>query len=529
MAQSNLDFFNDHFQKCENHDTWTDHVSYRYVRILKKFNSEPFGNIFLNTIKDWIEPIIKEDENKLIEKEYNYNLNKRFLLRFYLPIDAMTVKKNVNDKSPQIKNIIIMVNGLDEFGDRFLKQYDHLGAFFAEQNIASVLLSTPFHLHRSVKEIETITTLNPDSTPSNDVKISERIVKPSKYIMENSSNIFLHYQQTINDLEKLVHKIKGRNYLNNQGDMNDSPYSSDADELFYSNLFNDETKVSLLGYSLGGLTSLGAFLTKNELYDNLILFNAPGDLSKAQPRQININKETWAKRCYELQSSLLQTKLRKQANLLGFEASVENFIRLYAGKIHPSSEMNDIIKARKLDIMQIISGNDKVVDKEPWDKYFTEPNGELTNVIISQYIFPNVGHNLMEESSGSELMPKLAQLITDQILTGGLTHFQEKDIKDDLKDILSLTDKYKEYKLNSENAEKNNSDLTIEEFEEKHFNALINDIIQKHRELKKTDGTPKFTEEDIYTKVKTFQKLYILSKYYNPQFNSFLYEILKNK
>src|SRR6185312_1458022 len=75
-----------------------------------------------------------------IPQNLQNEIKKDFHLRCYLPKDRIAT---VGGK---IKKVVIMINGMNELDHFHL--YDQLGEFFANNNMAAILLPTPLHLNR---------------------------------------------------------------------------------------------------------------------------------------------------------------------------------------------------------------------------------------------------------------------------------------------------------------------------------------------------------------------------------------------
>lgn len=477
MNYNDISFFESNVDKIRFYNTCTDYIGYRYFRILKTFKS--------NNQSQWKGELFQNNER------INYTtLLDKFPLRFYLPVDSLAMKCKENtlkDASgdtddPRIKHLVIMINGLDEHEELFLKQYDFLGASFAENNIASVLLSTPFHLHRTVK-------YHVKSDKVNNI-YKARIYKPSKVILDNWENMFHLYDTTFHDILELVKKIKN----------SDTADPLDSDYNFYKTHFSSETRISLLGYSLGGLFSLGVFLQYSDDLDKLILFNTPGNLMDASTRRIGIPQDTWEKIINELADTAPRTEALQD---LGKDLNyITHFLNLMKG--FPDATMNREIDDTKNRMLQIMCGGDNVIDLEPWSRYFDKKENNLTHKKISQHIFSGVGHNPILETRGSEIMPNISRIVIDHILNDENTsHWQENEIEDAIIKLLRGTETYEKLKQDLDNPAFHKT------FKVEQLKKLLED---------------EFKDDD--TRKKRFLKFYYLSKMYFPKF----YDLIeKNK
>jgi len=490
MNYNDISFFKSNVDKTNLYNTCTDHIGYHYVRILKTFESRSRSN--------WNGKIFLDKDNV-----NDQSLLKKFPLRFYLPVDSLAQKSKENAREgakgdfedPRIKHLVIMINGLDEYEEYYLKQYDFLGASFAEKNIASVLLSTPFHLHRTVKycpksDLDCIKSENTEKG---------KIYKPSDVILDDWQNIFHMYDATYNDIQSIVRKIRNCNEAK----------TTDSDFSFYKTHFSPDTKISLLGYSLGGLISFGFFLQNSIEIDKLILFNTPGSLEDASTRFIHISSEKWISAINYLkkkEDELIELLGNKKLSIRkrNKDVYIRHFLRLMTHTSYGTIETK--IDATKEKILQIMCGGDKVIDMKPWSLYFDEDskNSKLVHKKISQHIFSGVGHNPILETRGSELMPNISRIMTDHILNDeNTTHWQEKEIEDAIMGLIRGTETYNELK----------NDLNDPGFHKTFTVKKLNYLLQKE-----------FTDD--ITKQKRFLKFYYLSKMYFPKF----YDLIeKNK
>ncbi len=383
------------------YNTCTNNSGHHYIRILKAFKSPE--------IKD-----LSEDEKKFID----HPLIKEFCLRFYIPKEPLSLKnesshyggtamKQKNNSDPKIKHVVIMVNGLNEVLTDHFKFYDFLGARFAEKNIASVLLSTPYHLHR-VKQ------------NTNKEKDSFRIKTPDT-IFSSPIDYFIHYKITQSEIIALAKKIKQIG--------ESDPY----DLMFYENHFAEDVKVSLLGYSLGGLITLGTLLqiTSNKkdgnetLIDSCILYNSAPKLGSATTSDIGIEKTEWDNLWKQFGDLMLDSKIDTN-NPSNNEIS-SFFKDLYIG-IRNSNPRHSLTKKLIHDnskkLLLIMSGADDIIDTKAWDDYLAYQEGDRQQTIINEFIFAGTGHSPMIEAQGAEILPRIVEVMTDHILKNQQSHWQ---------------------------------------------------------------------------------------------------------
>lgn len=277
----------------------------------------------------------------------------------------------------------------------------------------------------------------------------------------------------------------------------------DDDLSFYKTHFSPKTKITVLGYSLGGLMAFGSFLINNDKIDKLILFNTPGSLQDASTRTIGVSTKKWEKVFERFSDN--DGELRKILREKGHDEDyVNNFIDLMIHR--KNGNIKKAIDLSKQRILQIMCGGDKVIDMKPWGLYFDQETEDkrLIHKKISQHIFSGVGHYPILESRGSEIMPNISRIMIDHILNDESTsHWQENEIEEALMTLIRSTKSYESLKRDLDDPDFNKT-FTSDQLKKLLINEFKNDITSKER----------------------FLKFYYLSKMYFPKF----YDLIeKNK
>jgi len=325
-------------------DTIFDYAGTHHCRVLKLFqspNPHEAGSL----------------GNKLITPEYN----RRFHLRFYLPKPALT------SRQPEIREIMIMFNGLNEI-ERF-DLYDVLGQHFAEQGIAAVLLPTPFHLNRFP--------LQKDN--------HARHPLPHKMMFRNPMLLFHNYKQSMMDSDLLIKKL-----------CNTDP--DDKDFQFYRSLFTPNPRISILGFSLGGLRALSSFLHAPEKYHTCIIFNSGVQLRLLDTSFLKIEKEEW-----EEFNGKLEDQEEKNLSELGKDPYWQHFSQVYLGNAHTNYIKNLAKFSPRL--LFILSGGDQIVHPDHLKNIEKEGHG-LTSLKIA-----GVGHIPTTDPKWTYWMDRVAEFI----------------------------------------------------------------------------------------------------------------------
>ena len=182
------------------------------------------------------------------EKEASEDIHdyRRFHVRMYLPEEIY------KDKAKKASKCFILFNGLDENISFYL--YDQIGKGLAKTGYAAVLLPLPNHLNRNL------------GFRSGDLKKMEQ---PSKAFISEPEKIFQAFKQVISEADTLIDQIQQNSQF---------PTTDECCSL-YSHFFQKDTKISILGYSLGGLVALSYFLLKKERLSSCIMLNSGAKLS----------------------------------------------------------------------------------------------------------------------------------------------------------------------------------------------------------------------------------------------------------
>lgn len=211
---------------------------------------------------------------------------KSFDLSFYVPLNVMSVGDE------KIQEVVIMFNGLNEIANRHYAHYDRLGASLALNGIGAVLYTTPFHLNRTPYLERKFRKLYeerggsqkwPDS-PGADVMM--RV--PHRGVLRNQESLFHSFQQLATEVLDFasylrVRSIKG--FITMDKD----------DEIFYEELFDRKNvRVSLLGYSLGGLQALYTYLKDPGLFGRCILVNSGASVDNLRTKPVGITDGEWS-------------------------------------------------------------------------------------------------------------------------------------------------------------------------------------------------------------------------------------------
>lgn len=180
------------------------------------------------------------------ERDPSLSSYKRFHLRFYIPLNVF------QDKYKRIKKCFIIFNGLDEIDHYTL--YDQLGKGLCKNGYGAILLPLPDHLNR-----------NSEYRFNDELKR----MRPSEAFIKEPKKIYDVYSQFIDEVRILLnHLTDSCGFVGHNGCCQ-----------FYKQFFDQNVTISLLGYSLGGLSALSNFLVQKFNFNSCILLNSGAQLN----------------------------------------------------------------------------------------------------------------------------------------------------------------------------------------------------------------------------------------------------------
>lgn len=280
--------------------------------------------------------------------------NDAFPLRFYLP------KKKAS-------RLFIFVNG---FSEGVVTVWDRLGSTLAREGFASVLLPLPQHFARSL-------IFNAEEQSQQD----EYVVRSSD--LRKIYNQFLQYgfrahprllvgynRQMMLDIETLASTVTTRVVRLGNHPLND----------FLNRHFAEQVQCSILGFSLGGLFTLQAFLNSPELFNSCVLINSGASLQDMNASQV-FSKEHWLE---------LQRKVVAVTSELSPSQMAPNFQRVFLG--HEKVALHDQLTKYNKKFLLILGGSDPIFNRDNTRYLQPEATGLAVFQIPSLEHFINIGN-----------------------------------------------------------------------------------------------------------------------------------------
>ena len=416
---SSVDHFNKENELKLSFDLIMDYDGRKHTRFMKK--------LYVDKI-----PEVKISDNCCDSKELNSYLNQDFFVRYYVP------KKQLEIINYKASNVVIMFNGMNEL-NRF-DFYDRIGEFFANHNIVSILLPTPFNLNRRIE--------SDWQDMKNSAKNGDLISKYPTDRASNNQEIFhASYLRSYYELDYLQSLIRGKE-------------SDVRDNNFYENIFDfDNCRISLFGYSLGGLKALGYFLKdfkpfngingkesikeieqyyseKSQKFSCCITFNSGPILKEVETSTLKISKKKWEILIANIYKIFYE---EQKSNLLESHPELTDLVDISEFLYHGDEEelgakIQEKISLITKNYLAITAGEDPIVSKYQIQKISPEKS-------VNQIILSEVDHHpSMERSRWHEVLPSVQNNILDFINSCSNGRFNRTIIEIEMERILSNID-----------------------------------------------------------------------------------------
>jgi len=269
-----------------------------------------------------------------------------FNLSFYFPHQVTSSPSTV------VSDFVIMLNGLNEIHHYHYGHYDRLGASIAFRGMGAALHPTPFHLNRTpfleadnrkaYEERAAAEGREPQKWPTasgtNNMKRH-----PARAMMSDPTTLYYCFEQTSNEARDFARLLKREDRLHNE-----------KDKVFYDHFVEPSARVSLLGYSMGGLQALYTFLRYPGLFDKCILINSGVSVDQLNPKPVNIPKDQWDRMAIaaqeafsEVESDLEDPSLLYEV-LFDFEKHIDAFQKVASRVLFISGGADRVAEAEKL-------------------------------------------------------------------------------------------------------------------------------------------------------------------------------------
>lgn len=299
---------------------------------------------------------------------------RRFHLRFYFP------KECIVNAHKKVDKLVVMTNGLDEIN--YYTLYDELGSRFASQGLAAVLLPLPDHLNRHTRyRIK---------KPS----VKQIYEKPSQIMMEDPLKLYLRYIQFRDELLNLVNHVVGRSNCANKDDVCS----------FFKVFFSPKTRVSFLGFSLGGAAMLGNFLEwckDDSCLNSCVLLSGAINLSSITPEPL-FDAKIWDEYVAALEEVYREkTKYEKEE----YDSANKRFGQVLFG--HGKEELRNLLQSFGRRILFMFGGRDNVISYQHLEEISPRKWG------LGFLVLPGINHFLPIDEEWWKWIGLVTNMIVD--------------------------------------------------------------------------------------------------------------------
>jgi hypothetical protein len=224
--------------------------------------------------------------------------------------------------------------------------------------------------------------------------------------------IYFNYKQSMLESELLFQKL--RHQLVDSEDFD-----------FYGSLFDPNLRISILGFSLGGLRALASFAQEPSKYHTCIVFNSGVELSLLNTEVLNISKGEWKDFLDKL-----YREVRSKTSELSLESYWEFFSGVFLGVRTPW--LREGLKNNSQKLLFILSGGDQIV---PPDKSDLEVAGHGLTV----FKIAGVGHVPTMDPQWSPWLNRIAEVIFNFVSQTGRGIWSHHDIVSEFAKVLEGT------------------------------------------------------------------------------------------
>ena len=250
------------------------------------------------------------------------DFNNAFPLRFYVP-------------KTKASRLFLFING---FAEGHSKIWDHLGYTFAKAGVASVLVPLPQHFCRNIF-------FNIDDFDEDNYRLRSRenltlYSNSLKFgLLAHPDMLVVYDRQMMADVQGLVKCVK------KQEGAGHSPL-----EKFVKERFEPGVTCSILGFSIGGLIALQAFLNDFQSFNSCVVINSGASFQDMNASQVF--EDHWR----DLQRGILRSSSefsRREKPL--------NFERIFLG--HEKVALHDNLTEHQNKILILLGGSDPIFNR----------------------------------------------------------------------------------------------------------------------------------------------------------------------
>lgn len=199
----------------------------------------------------------------------------------------------LNSEDKKVEDVVVMLNGLNEINNAHFSHYDRFGAAFAARGLGAVLLPTPFHLNRvpyltEEHKEQYLSRPSPQQKWPSSVGTPQMKRRPTFSLNRDPLSLMHCFDQVSEELRVMAGRLRTSSH---SGLISDR--QSQLDSVFYDHFYTPDTRVSLMGYSMGGLQALYTFLRFPGVFRRCILINSGINLHNLNPKPLQMSDDQW--------------------------------------------------------------------------------------------------------------------------------------------------------------------------------------------------------------------------------------------
>jgi pimeloyl-ACP methyl ester carboxylesterase len=340
---------------------------------------------------------------------YDNQANRSFMARLYW-------------SGNQTRQVAFIFNGLDETifssPDPFAF-YDQLGESLASEDFLAILLPTPYHLNRVMAFTENEANLRNSATSA-----FPDYTKPSLALMRSNSSIYRNHFQGFRETLGLYRELLPNTQPAAFKEIPRVECLSPAVRAFFRDCIEEPARVSLIGYSLGGLRALTEYFrdryestkvaNRRPLFSCCVAINSGGALSTL-PNPDWVEKDQWTKMIDELLCQRHEGSVERYNGLSSDEreaasrhyAFLDDIFLGQAVSLNTLSKIDNQVSRR---VLFILGGDDQLVP--PSSLARLAPTGGLNIFQIA-----GMGHMLSYDEAWKHWKPVVFDVIKQFLRT----------------------------------------------------------------------------------------------------------------
>lgn len=319
-------------------------------------------------------------------KELPLGSHARFHIRLYAPKFVYTAEKK------QVKKVVLMINGLNE---DYYTLYDQIGKLLCQRGMAAVLVPMPEHLNRR-KEFRD----GKERDPGYQKKIFANL-------MREPSDLYKFYKQFAREIDELC------DFIIHAHDGTKNEKIPDI----YRRIFDAKVRISILGFSMGGLAALSFFLANRKAnkieLSSCFLLNSGIRLGDIKLPKDMVEREDWDKLILAISKNYKENVNDLYSGPFGM---------IYLG--NRPDELKEDIRPYLNKILFMFSGADSVIPMRSIGSLADDAHG------LSIFSMPSLSHFLAIDKGWNHWLSFIVNLIAEFEENASYKHIDKEEMLD---------------------------------------------------------------------------------------------------